>query len=80
MCAPSVKQTNLLAVSHGSLASNHDLASRLVLQLLSSHASRTQDSTHEVVLHAKRGREKAGKDHHIRCQLTPDEEHATETC
>jgi hypothetical protein len=42
--------THLLLVPHGALATDHDLAAGLLLQLLRGHAAGTQDPADEVEL------------------------------
>lgn len=48
--ATKQKSTDLDLITHRAFASNHDLAASVHLQLLGSHASRTQNSSDEVEL------------------------------
>lgn len=52
-CRVSWTNPYLLFIPHGTLAAHHNLASRLLFQLLGRHAPGTQYSTHKVKLKAK---------------------------
>jgi len=45
-----VDWTDLFAVAHGTLSSNHNFTSGILLDLLGGHAARTEDPTDKVEL------------------------------